>query len=261
MRDIFNFLAIIVFSLSTLINSQPVKLEFEYSEFEKVFELTGAVEGSFTNTARFPVFSDNSENKVANKINADIAFAILGDFQGDILEGLERSFNETSTMFAEFMGEDNGMGSLWFSDHNISVDFQSDNIISLTHAYSEYMGGAHGMYNIALTSYDKSNGRALVLADIIDMNYEADLNKIGELYFRQAAGIDLEASLSDEGFWIEDGGFAVPYNFNLIDGGVQFFFNLYSIAPYSAGSFEFVIPYADLALISFEGSYIFEFLK
>ena len=143
--------------------------------------------------------------------------------------------------FEKFTSEfpDPSMG--WNFEGEVSVDSLSNSLISMVATTQYYTGGAHGGYGNYFINIDPATGNILTLDDILKPGYKEALNQIGETIFNETyLSTD---SIPENTFEFEDGVFKLNNNYGFLKDGIHFFYNIYEIAPYSAGAQEIVIPY------------------
>lgn len=112
-----------------------------------------------------------------------------------------------------------------------TVEFNKDNMLSITQTYVQYTGGAHSNTIQQSAVYDMKTGTELAPNDIIGGTYEETLQNVREMfitninnhpddYYENAIEI-----VNNTGF----------INYYLTDESLVFYFNEYEIAPYAAG--------------------------
>lgn len=119
------------------------------------------------------------------------------------------------------------------------VNYNKDNILSLTLILYQYTGGAHGSTNEVTYNFDLNTGKIGVLKDFLGNNTDYRsliVNKIRDDIEKQPENYFVETINNFNG---------IPFNqqFYLDSDGVVIYFNEYEIAPYAAGIPEFKIPY------------------
>ncbi len=181
--------------------------------------------------------------------NGQAADAINGYIQEKGFSGEESIFGvseEEAAAWAEEDYADRGKDN-WYATYTIDAGYavrrMDDRIISFEVWNYDYMGGAHpNSYSKGLT-FDSRTGKPLMLEDIVEDMEEASaavleflLKETKKEQYSDAFFDNYEEELpklfsEDTWYFGEDG-------FHIIA-------NTYSIAPYVAGSFDFVIPYAE----------------
>jgi hypothetical protein len=148
-----------------------------------------------------------------------------------------------------------------------SASFNWEEIVSMEICYNErdiaslkidkyaFTGGAHGIKISQYIVCDLKHNRHLMLKDIMQEDYEARLNDILNEKLRKLNGIKPEEKLKESGFFDER--IETSENFYINKDGIGFFYNLYHIAPYSAGSTELFLTFNELKEILDPGSSFF----
>lgn len=107
---------------------------------------------------------------------------------------------------------------------------------------SLYTGGAHGIPVTAFLNYDRHLNRRLLLDDVVQDGRRPALvdlaRKAHEAWLKQN-------SFTDSAF-VEQWPFVETDNFALGSQGLILAYNVYALAPYSAGQPELLLPYAEL---------------
>mgnify|MGYP005795289675 CR=1 FL=1 len=114
-----------------------------------------------------------------------------------------------------------------------------DNILSLRVTLIQFTGGAHPMAFVKNYNFDLNTGEVLKIEDIFNeegkKNYKEVIDKI----------ILDKMNESPENYFIDDfKGIGDNVQYYLTKDDIVIFFQLYEIAPYSAGIPEFKIPYS-----------------
>jgi hypothetical protein len=129
----------------------------------------------------------------------------------------------------------------WSFDGEVKVDSLSNSLISMVATTQYYTGGAHGGYGNYFINIDPATGKVLTLDDILKPGYKEPLNQIGETMFNEEYLSN--DSIPENTFEFPDGKFKLNDNYGVLKDGIHFFYNIYEIAPYSAGTQEIIIPY------------------
>lgn len=131
--------------------------------------------------------------------------------------------------------------TLW--NYEGRTSFSDDHLKFATFSSGMYLfsGGAHGNTFYNHVNIEKESGRRLLLRDFISDTTE--FYRIADSCFRRQNEIGPEKNFSDLGFWFPDDIFYCNDNFYLSDEGFHFIFNVYEIAPYAYGLFEFTVPF------------------
>lgn len=113
------------------------------------------------------------------------------------------------------------------------VNYDKNNILSITNNYYEYTGGAHGIRMMVSENYNVADGSKLALTDVLIG--EMDELEIG-IYdsfvklFEETAGDNFVAEWAAQ---IENE--AGNVKFYIKDGGIVLYFDVYQVAPYAYG--------------------------
>ena len=181
--------------------------------------------------------------------NGQAADAINGYIQEKGFSGEESIFGvseEEAAAWAEEDYADRGKDN-WYATYTIDAGYavrrMDDRIISFEVWNYDYMGGAHpNSYSKGLT-FDSRTGKPLMLEDIVEDMEEASaavleflLKETKKEQYSDAFFDNYEEELPK--LFSED-------TWYLGEDGFHIIANTYSIAPYVAGSFDFVIPYAE----------------
>ncbi len=135
----------------------------------------------------------------------------------------------------------------WFLERKVRVIHQDALVFSLQETVFWHTGGAHPNTSARLASFDPASGRRLVLEDLLTPGYGPPLNAIAEHRFRALREIPDGQSLTDAGFWFEDGVLSLNDNFAVADSGLAFHFDPYEVGPYALGPTDLVLDREELA--------------
>ncbi len=132
--------------------------------------------------------------------------------------------------------------------HNWSVETFVDTVnilskvIAMQYTESTYLGGAHPNTFTSLLNFDRKTGKTILLKDLI--KDEKSFLAIAESEFRKNQELKPEDSF--EGYFFENGTYALPLNYAISREGLELFYNPYEVASYAQGPIVFVIPYSVL---------------
>ena len=208
----------------------------------------------YTSACTYPVVTIDGNEKVTDKINADIQ-AIVDSFYAD-------------TSYPEWAKDDyeryyNTNLHSYYSDKLLFTVARADsNVISFLITRQRYSGGAHDMYNYTGLNYDARTGE---LIDFADLSENADAFHQDTFAFHQS----LAASNAYKSImWPDDSTWKENYDFEEVlyqDGrwylstsGLVFFSNPYELGAFFAGKIEFTIPYSDLEEMGFQEKYAYD---
>ncbi len=137
----------------------------------------------------------------------------------------------------------------WTLERLCTLLVDTGGVISIRFEESSFLGGAHGLRIVRLASFDASSGRRLTYADLFRPGSDSAFARIAEREFRTVRGIPDSQSLSDAGFWVEEGKLDPPLNAAVGKEELILYYNAYEIAPYALGPTEVHIPVASLKSI------------
>lgn len=135
----------------------------------------------------------------------------------------------------------------WSKKLSMNVKYNENNIISLCFEKYGYTGGAHGINIMKYVVLDMKQNKRLEQEDIFMENYQPNLIKLLDKKLRRINGILPDENLRDAGFLVDQ--MEISDNFYVNNEGIGFFYNVYQISPYAAGTTELFIPFAELKSI------------
>jgi hypothetical protein len=191
----------------------------------------------------FRAASEPASDSVAGYVS-DQMFALLEDAErtqpfDSIASGLIEQYADLTQEFTDYRLP-------WTFERSCAVSLDTCGIISVRFEESSFLGGAHGLHIVRLASFDASSGRRLTYADMFRSGYESAFAGIAEKEFRLARSVPDSQSLSDAGFWVEEGKFEPSGNFCVGKEGLVLYYNPYEIAPYVMGPTEVHVSYTSL---------------
>jgi hypothetical protein len=133
-------------------------------------------------------------------------------------------------------------------------------ILVISRSRYVYSGGAHGQNEKIFFVLDTDTLSRLSLGDMLQTGAEAALQKHIDGALRAIYGEDSGRPLTEIGFFSNTP--EVTGNFFVAREGLGFCWNPYEIAPYSMGTIEVILPYAEIEnLLNDRGLGIFKNLK
>ena len=149
----------------------------------------------------------------------------------------------SATKEYEFRLEEEFPFNPYFLESNYVVKYLNYPIISLYMDKYEFTGGAHGMTFRDSQTWNLTYGKKLSLSQLFKKNYSFKKNILAEIkkqaHRREESKADIYFDQLDES--IER--YFDSKNFYLTKQGIVIYYPLYTIAPYSEGIQEFLIPY------------------
>ena len=158
-------------------------------------------------------------------------------------------YEESSKEYETY--EDHEYWAPYESDSRVSVRRADASVVSLFFPFTDYYGGAHGIYGNSSATFDTKTGDNLLLSDVLkstnDLN-DIILKDIQEQYPDDMdMFIDLEDSLShysaDANY--DDMEYPIPYTWALTHEGLEIYFGPYEIAVYAMGDQTVLLRYED----------------
>jgi len=221
------------------------------SPLEKTFEGTWLTPNGkkrlpfkLTKVAEY-VFSNTRQGQSLEVSAAYPDFLSLSLAWQQINLAVEQSFKKNQS---HFMAEsrtyhiEEGIRHRWFQKEVFSIEYYSEELISLLAEISDYSGGAHGNYYYRSHNFSINGDQAveLKLADLFLPNYGKVLSDycLDSLRKQEASSVidgDL-TRLNDEDLG----------TFSLSPQGLIIHFAPYAVGSYAEGSFTVMIPYKDL---------------
>jgi hypothetical protein len=130
------------------------------------------------------------------------------------------------------------------SSETVDIAYFDARLVCLSRGWSNYSGGAHGIYGTSYTNIDLQNNRRLILSDVIDtVAAKKTVEKMLEQQFRKNFPFDEGEKLSDV-LLVEK--ITMTENFLLTGKGIVFHYDPYEIAAYVYGEIELSITYKDI---------------
>ncbi len=109
--------------------------------------------------------------------------------------------------------------------------------------YSEYTGGAHGMYSSTFYNIDLKTLRPLHLDDLFEgEDYKEALTDLLWNQLMADNKVATHQALEDMGY-TSTGDLEPTENFYLSKDGITFYYNVYEITPYAMGAVKITLPY------------------
>lgn len=196
----------------------------------------------------YPEVSSSKAPAVAEKINTFILKSLLAGLQSesDDDDKPAPTLEAFAQQFIDDYESDPNTYNSWYLDLAAGVDYSNRDLLSLTVAEEGYTGGAHSFSGARFYVLDLKKGNPVTLPQLLNAEYQTELNVVGEKIFRAERGLPTGTSLEDEGFWFENNTFQLNDNFGVRQEGLVFLFNPYEVAPYAMGPTEFQIAYEDI---------------
>lgn len=122
------------------------------------------------------------------------------------------------------------------------VENGREDVMSYQTSIDCYLGGAHGSYVVGYYNFDKETGKLLKIEDVVPAEKETEvLVAMAEQLCKDWEADDLEDLQEKTGITML-GDLYLTNNFLMKGDSLEFLFNQYEIAPYSAGLIGITIP-------------------
>ena len=253
MKKVVVFAAVVVVAIvaAWVIMSGPKTCNYEYVIVNRTDAQCKDTSACTAMYLSYPVFSKKmfSVAKV-DSINASVYRQIVGNQDKTIEQMASEFFAEYKEYLAEREkialeeGDTNSFVPTWSYSAENFVVVNAPRIIVTGLRYSQYTGGAHGMYGLFYANYDVETGRMLTLDDVF-----SDTLALAErmtVEFIGQKNLDAEVPFSEQGYFIDSNLLPLTSNFALLPDGVLFYYNVYEIAAYAAGPAYVQLPYEKL---------------
>jgi hypothetical protein len=192
----------------------------------------------------FPEFLPATPAPLVDSLRGVIARNVFASLEGD--EGGTSTFDalagELRDEYLELREEFPDYAIPWELTRKGTILFDSAGIVTLRFDEYSYLGGAHGMQISRFISFESKSGHRLSEEDLFRPGSAEALSRGIEEEFRRIRGIKEGVSLSDAGFWVEEGKFPVSPIWGVCSGGILFYYPAYEIGPYALGPTEVRVP-------------------
>ena len=170
--------------------------------------------------------------------------SVVSDFKVPDMETLAAEFIYQYEMVKRDL---KNYSNYWYLVRDVSVLYTDARVVSLRFSEDIYTGGAHPNAFKRYQSFDANTGRPISVKDLVVPGAQRKLEAAASEVFREMYDIAPGVSMTDAGFWFENGRFRLNDNFALVDRNVVFYYNLYEITSYARGPTELRIPFSALA--------------
>jgi Deacetylase PdaC/Protein of unknown function (DUF3298) len=189
----------------------------------------------------YPNFYKLGDTALINKmIQAELIKSHVGN---DLVRSIPDAAMAFVMQYDSMISRDKSYAQYWNQEINMRVVYQEYPYVSFAIEFTEYTGGAHGMYGTSYINYDRAKNRIINLNDLFEADELTQLNKQAEQIFRKQEGLKEGDDYSD--YFFENGKFVLPNNFSIRKGGIVFHYGLYEIKPYVSGVTEVFVPRKD----------------
>jgi hypothetical protein len=193
----------------------------------------------------FDPLPKSASEKIRSEISALLFSGSTGDGSKDssvnTYEGLKE---ELVARFQDEFGSGATTSTLWFVEKELQKVFENEMVITIAVSSRGYLGGVHDFEERSFVSFEKGTGDRITLENLVAPYSRQILSSISAIEFRRAYSIPVGQSLEESGFLIKNTvDFPISENIGIVEAGLMVHFNPYEIAPFSKGSFSFVLPF------------------
>lgn len=108
---------------------------------------------------------------------------------------------------------------------------------------NEYTGGAHGYKATLFLNFNMATGKRIHLKELFDEENKSALTRLLLAQLEKDNKVSSEAELEEIGYFITEPLYPTE-NFYFTEEGINFFYNVYEIAPYAMGTTTIKLPYS-----------------
>lgn len=231
---------------------QPEKEADETSESDDAMEVQGkpavveieTKEQEYKDGDKVLLITNYDNVTVSMEENGEAAQAIQAVF-----DKRQQDFEKNAAEIFEIAKEDEYIresAMSYMQGQRYAAERNDGRVLSFASLTDDFSGGAHGNYAEYGLNFDMETGKALAIVDIVqDMDAFREIS-VGEM-LKQCEDLKAQGMLFDEAMAGDlqeileakmDG-----EEWYFTEEGIRFISNIYEIAPYAAGKFQFDIPY------------------
>ena len=155
-------------------------------------------------------------------------------------EAFEKDITNEALILGSELGSEVPDFSNYYQKVKTVVTDTTGNIITVKTENENYMGGAHGMYNLSYYNIDLKTGTLITEKELFKPEAQDKIAGLITKGLKEKFGDKINEVL----FQVD--GIQPNGNFYFNKEGIVYVFNEYDIAPYSEGLIEVLIPYAKI---------------
>ena len=122
----------------------------------------------------------------------------------------------------------------------------ADSVWAYTTKVEDFMGGAHGSYQINTYNFSKTSGKLIELGQVLNLDKSDEIIELLTAQLIKDMNCTTVEQLMEETALLTLSDMYVSNDFHLGKNGITFRYGQYSIGPYSAGITEITLSYASL---------------
>lgn len=172
--------------------------------------------------------------------NALLAYTMESENLTDFDKIMDRFMKD----YEDFKKEIPDFPGAWYLMDSTAIVNNTTDILCVKNTMENYLGGAHGAYNVIYTNFNMKNGNVLYIKDVFVQGAENKLSKMIEAAVRKQYEVKPNEKLTEAGFF-EDKIYPGE-NFAITKDGIEFLYNQYDIAAYALGPIEVKFTYKEL---------------
>ncbi|WP_295797095.1 DUF3298 and DUF4163 domain-containing protein [uncultured Microbulbifer sp.] len=222
--------------------SKQAPLESEVQTFERLAPDCQQAEDCTSVSITREVFAGRPALNAA--VSEQLLMQLQGNGEAAPASGAT-SLEQVADAFIQQAGEVAGISAArWQLSGDAKKLARHGNLLTVTISSYMYSGGAHGIPATHWLNWDLAADKAVTLADLIQPGQEQAFWKLAEEAHRNW----LESQKLGDDFR-ENWPFAHSEDFRLTGEGLKLLYGVYTIAPYSMGEVELMVPRAQLGEI------------
>lgn len=200
----------------------------------------------FISDLKIPVIERLRDTKLQSKINSD--------FQNDIME-FNNEIEKAARQWEKEAKKQGWKIHPYDAATDFKVNYNDNNLLSISVDYYEYTGGAHGNYKKKTKNIDLNTGKEIALKDLFkdEVKYKDVINKEIKVQI-QATAQKIKKEMEQEGIKYKEQdalykdfkGISDKQSFYIEEGNIVVYFGLYEIGCYADGIPEFRIPISQI---------------
>jgi len=172
--------------------------------------------------------------------NALIAYSVEDEHLTDFDKLMDRFMKD----YEQFKKDVPDFPGAWYLMDSTSIVNNTPEILCVKNTMENYLGGAHGAYNVIYTNFDMKTGNVLYVKDVFVKGADNKLSKMIEAAVRKQYEVKPNEKLTDAGFF--ENKIYPNENFAITKDGIEFLFNQYEVAAYALGPVEVKFTYKEL---------------
>ncbi|RKR85540.1 uncharacterized protein DUF3298 [Mucilaginibacter gracilis] len=203
---------------------------------------------------KYPEFTNQ------DALNDTLKLSIIKLFDGDPDNSLQTMAKNFITSFEAWKKVKKTAKQVFKLNLSAKVLRQDSSLAVVQIDGSSFAGNKHP---IALTKFTNWNTRAqkpIILDSLFTNPGKQQLTAIAEKIFRKQENLKDTSSLARD-YFFKGNQFSLTHNFAITPIGIRFFYNLYEIKPYNAGTTDLFIPYSSIKQLLRPNTVISQYIK